>query len=85
MKITGDFERSQDVVFEKSFLKYEFLKKESAVPFLVESTAIEVVTFPYKTALSKASIKTSIIRSTKYSYHKEQNFTTNDYISFLKI
>ena len=39
--------------------------------FLVESTKIENATFPYKTALSEANVKTSRMGNTKWTYRKE--------------
>ena len=68
-----------------AFLKNEslFLKKlENS--FVVESTTIESVTYPYKTVLSKANVKTDRMRSTKWTYYKESNFA-NVHLIFLKI
>ena len=36
---------------------------------LVESTKIENATFPYKNVLSKISVQTNRMRSTKWTYH----------------
>ena len=44
--------------------------------FLLQSTMIEKATFPYKIALSKASVKTNRMGSTKWTFHKERNFET---------
>ena len=49
---------------KRSFEKLEYR-------FLVESTTMENVTFPYKTVLSKANVKINRMGSTKYTYHKE--------------
>ena len=70
--ITGDFERFQHLNFETSFLKKTkiFLKKLD-YRFLVQSTTNNSATFPYKTALSEANVKTSCMGSTKWTYHKE--------------
>ena len=43
--------------------------------FLVESTKIDNITFPYKTAVRK--VKKNRIGSTKWTYHKEQSFASN--------
>ena len=51
--------------------------------FLVESTKIDNKTFPDKTALSEANVKTNRMRSTKLTYHKEQSFAHNHF-PFLK-
>ena len=45
--------------------------------FLVESTMIENASFPYKTAMPEANVKTNRTRSRKWSYHKEPNFASN--------
>ena len=45
--------------------------------FLVESTKIDNVTFPYKTALSEANVKENRMGRTKWTYHKERSFTSN--------
>ena len=49
------------------------LFKKLEYRFLVESTKIDNITFPYKTALSEASGKTNRMGSTKWTYHKEQS------------
>ena len=51
--------------------------------FLVESTKIDNITFPYKTALSEVNVKTNRMRSTKWTYQKE-SFASN-YFPFSKI
>ena len=48
--------------------------------FLVESIKIENATFPYKTALPEANIKTNRMGSTKWTYHKEPSFVSNYFI-----
>ena len=52
--------------------------------FLVESTKIESASFPYKTSISEADVKTNRMVSTKWTYHKERIFASN-YFIFLKI
>ena len=47
--------------------------------FLVESTKTDNLTFPYKTALSEANIKTNRMESTTLTYHKEQSFASNHF------
>ena len=47
--------------------------------FLVESTKIDNITFPYKTALSEANVKTNRMGSTKLTYHKERSFASNHF------
>ena len=60
-----------------------FIKKLE-YQFLVESTKIENVQFPYKTVISEANGKTNRMVSTKWTYHKDQSFGSKCFI-FLKI
>ena len=60
-----------------------FLKKLE-YRFLVERNKIENVSFPYKTVISEANVKTNRMVSTKWTYHKERSFACN-YFIFLKI
>ena len=52
--ITANFERFSCFNFETNFLK----NKNLEYFFLIESSKIENTTFPYKTALSEANVKT---------------------------
>ena len=54
-----------------------FLKKLEYC-LLVETTKIENASFPYKTAMSEANVK-----SVKWTYNKERTFASN-YLIFLK-
>ena len=42
--------------------------------FLVERTKIVNASFPYKTAISKANVKTNRMVTTKWTYHKKWSF-----------
>ena len=44
--------------------------------FFVEHTTIENAIFPFKTALTKATVKTNSMKNIKSTYHKEGNFVT---------
>ena len=79
----GNFECFHYFYFERNFLKKENLFQKTGVPFLVESTKIESATFPHKTALSEANVKTNRMGSTKWTYRKERSFASN-YFVFLK-
>ena len=48
--------------------------------FLVESAEIENATFPYKTALSEANVKTNRMESSKWTYRKERSFASNYFV-----
>ena len=75
-------------VFNVSFSKQVFWKKpffKARVPLSVASAMIESTKFPYKIALSKQiEVKTNWMGSIKWTYHKEQSFSTN-YSILLKI
>ena len=45
--------------------------------FLVEATEIENTSFPFRTALSEANVKTNRMATTKWTYHKEWIFASN--------
>ena len=62
--ITEDFETN----FETNFLKNENLFYKTGVPFVVKSTTIEIVTYPYKTALSEANFMANRMGITKWTY-----------------
>ena len=68
--------------FETNLLEKENLSKKLGYLFLVETTKIENTSFPFKTALSQGNIKTNRMATTKWTYHKEWNFASNDFIFF---
>ena len=70
MTISGNLERFQYFNFERDFLENENLFQKTGVPFLDESTKIENASFPYKTTISEANVKTNRMVSTKWTYHK---------------
>ena len=63
--------------------KKTFFKKLE-YSFLVETTNIENTSFPFKTALREANVKTNRMTTTKLVYHKEWSFASN-YFIFWKI
>ena len=76
-------------VFNTLTLKQIFWKTKTFIKkldyrFLVETTKIENTSFPFKTALSEANVKTNRMVTTKWTYHKERSFASN-YFIFLKI
>ena len=78
--ISENFERFQYFNFATDFLENENLFQKIGVLFLVESTKIENASFPYKTAISEANVKTNRMASTKSTYHKEWSFASNYFI-----
>ena len=61
-------------------MKTFFKKLEDRI--LVETTKIENISFPFKTALSEANVETNRMVTTKWTYHKEWNFGSNYFIFF---
>ena len=51
------------------------------MPFLVETSKIEKTSFPFKTAMSEANVKTNRMATAKWTYHKEWSFASN-YFNF---
>ena len=83
MTASGNSERFQYFDFETDFLENKTFFKKLEYHYLVESTKIENLSFPYKTASSEINVKTSKMVSTKWAYHKERRFASN-YFIFLK-
>ena len=52
------------------------LFKKPEYLFLVESTKIDSITFPYKSALLEANVKANRMENTKLTYHKERSFAS---------
>ena len=59
-------------------MKTFFKKLEDRI--LVETTKIENISFPFKTALSETNVKTNGMATTKWTYHKEWSFASNSFI-----
>ena len=59
-----------------SWDKKTFFKK-LGYRFLVESAKIENITFPNKTTLSEATVKTNRMGSKNWTYHKQRGFASN--------
>ena len=56
------------------FWKMKTFLKKLEPRFLFESTKIENASFPYKTAISEANVKTNRMVSTKWTYQKERSY-----------
>ena len=69
--------------FWTDFLKNKNLFQKTGAPFLAESTKIKNPSFPYKTTISDANVKTSNMVTTNWPYHQERSFASNHFI-FLK-
>ena len=71
------------LTLKQIFWKTKTFFKKLEYRFLVESTKIENASFPYKTAISEANVKTNRMVTTKWAYHRERSFASN-YFIFLK-
>ena len=65
------------LALKQIFWKMQTLFKKPEYRFLVESTKIDNATFPYKTFLSEATVKTNRMGGRKWTYHKERCFARN--------
>ena len=83
MTISESFKRFQYFNFETNFLENENLFQKTD-RFLAETTKIENTSFPFKTALSEANVKTNRMATIKWTYHKEWSFASNNFIFFGK-
>ena len=79
MKTTGNLNDFNTLTLKLIFRKTQTLFKKLGYCFLVESTKIDNITFPYKTALSEPNVKTNRMGCTKLTYHKEQSFASNHF------
>ena len=64
MKITGTFERFQYLNFATSFLENKNVFQKTGA-LLLETNKIENASFPSKTVMSEANVKTNRVSSTK--------------------
>ena len=81
--ITRDFERFLYCTFEIRFRKIFLLFFKLEHRLLLESAITEDETFSYKTALSKANVKTNRMKSVKWTYRKRRSFATNHFLENL--
>ena len=68
------------LTLKEIFWKTKTFFKKLEYYFLVKSTKIENASFPYKTAVSEANVKTNKMVITKRTYQKEQSFAGNYFI-----
>ena len=70
------------LTLKQIFWKTKTFFKKLEYRFLVESTKIENASFPYKTAITEANVKTNRMVTTKWTYRKEQSFASSYFIFF---
>ena len=83
MTINQNFEHFQYFNFETDFLENENFFQKLEYRFLVERTKIEKASFPYKTAISEANVKTNRMVTTKWANRREQGFVSNYFNYFI--
>ena len=67
---------------KQMFWKTETFFKKLEYRFLGKATKIENSSFPFKTALSEALVKTNRMATLKWTYRKEWSFASNYLIFF---
>ena len=77
MKVPNVF---STLTLKQLFWKTKAFFKKVEYPFLVETTKIGSTSFPFKTSLSEASVKTNRITTTKLTYDEEWSFASNYFI-----
>ena len=70
------------LTFKQVFWKTKTIFKTLESRFSVESAKIEKASFPYKTAITEANVKTNRMVTTKWTYRKEQSFASSYFIFF---
>ena len=65
------------LTLKQIFWKTKTFFKKLEYRSLVESTKIENASFPYKTVMSEANVKSNRMVSTQWTYHIERSFTCN--------
>ena len=77
MKVSNVF---NSLTLKQIFWKTKAFFKKLEYRFLVETTKIENTSFPFKTALSEASVKTNRMVTIKWTHSKEWSFASNYFI-----
>ena len=83
-KMLADFQICISAPLKQIFWKKKTIFKKLEYHFLVENTKIENASFPWKTEISEANVKTNKVVTKKWTYYKERSFSNNYFIS-LKI
>ena len=68
------------LTLKQIFWKTKTFFKKLEHRFLLESTNMENISFPCKTTISEANVKTNRMVNTKWIYHKERIFLSNYFI-----
>ena len=80
-KMLADFHICVSAPLKQIFWKKKTIFKKLEYHFLVEKTKIENASFPCKTEISEANVKTNKMVTTKWTYYKERSFSNNYFIS----
>ena len=79
MAISENLNVFNTLILKQIFWKTKTFFKKLKYCFLVESTKIEIASFPYKTAISEANVKTNRMVSTKWTYQKNEVLPVTTY------
>ena len=79
MKVSHVFDT---LTLKQIFWKMKNFFKKLEYRFLVKTNKIESTSFPFKTALSEANVKTNSMATIKWTYHKEWSFASTCFIIF---
>ena len=80
MKVSHVF---NTLTLKQVFWKTETFFKKLEYRILVEATKIENTSFPFKTSLLEANVKTNTMTAKKWTYRQEWSFASN-YLIFLE-
>ena len=72
------------LTLKQVFWKTKTFFKKLENHFLVETIKIENTSFTLKTAVLEANVKTNSMATTKWTYHKEWSFASNNFFFFGK-
>ena len=75
--ISGNVKNVNILTLRQTFRKTKTIFKKLDYRFLVESNKNKNASFPYKTTITEANVKTNRMVATKLTYHKEQSFASN--------
>ena len=76
VKILNDL---NTLTLRQIFWKTNTFVQKTGVPFLIGSTKFENASFSNETVILETNIKTNNMITTKWTYHKERSFSSNNF------
>ena len=80
--ISESIKRFNTLTLKQIFWKTKTLFKKLEYSFLVGTINIKNTSFPFKTALPEANVKTNRMATKKWTYHKEWSSASNYFFFF---